>query len=73
MNGLPFTANANADSPISCQPSNITASASTIVNMNVRGGAAQCSFLEQPVGTGAMGNCAYDAAGSAFFAGTYWV
>jgi hypothetical protein len=26
--------------------------------MNVRGGAAQCSFLEQPVGTGAMGNCA---------------
>ena len=73
MNGLPFTANANADSPISCQPSNITASALTIVNMTVRGGAAQCSFLEQPVGTGAMGNCAYDSAGSVFFAGTYWV
>jgi len=73
MNGLPFTANANADSPISCQPSNITASALTIVNMNVRGGAAQCSFLEQPVGTGAMGNCAYDVAGSTYFAGTYWV
>ena len=73
MNGLPFTANANADAPISCQPSNITASASTIVNMTVRGGAAQCSFLEQPVGTGAMGNCAYDVAGSTYFAGTYWV
>jgi len=73
VNGLPFTANANADSPISSQPNNITASASTIVNMNVRGGEAAAQFLEQPVGTGTVGNCAYDSAGSAYFAGTYWV
>ena len=73
MNGLPFSSNANADSPISSQPNNITASALTIVNMNVRGGGTAAQFLEQPVGTGTMGNCAYDVAGSTYFAGTYWV
>ena len=72
--GLPFTvlSSANADdAPCSIHPSNITTSASTVIGATFRSNNTNIGIVEIPVGNGTTGNCAYDAAGYAYFAGTY--
>jgi hypothetical protein len=72
--GLPFTvlSSANADdAPCSIYTGNITTSASTVIGAAFRSNNTNIAIVEVPVGNGTTGNCAYDASGYAYFAGTY--
>ena len=72
--GLPFTvlSSANADdAPCSIYTGNITTSASTVIGAAFRSNNTNIGIFEVPVGNGTTGNCAYDVAGYAYFAGTY--
>jgi hypothetical protein len=72
--GLPFTvlSSANADdAPCSIYTGNITTSASTVIGATFRSNNTNIGIVEVPVGNGSTGNCAYDASGYAYFAGTY--